>query len=128
MFLYNQRYPDFRAQVPSSIHPKITNLADILALIPVKPEDMPEIATRTNKPTRLIIKAFQEIIQDQAMSITPCYHNLGLLGMIIRASYYDPLNNRNPFAPPIYPGPAPMNATGIATQITKVLRIYKDDR
>ena len=87
--------------MPSFIHPKIMKPADILALLPVKPEDMPEISTITNKPTRSSIKASQESIQDQAISITTCDHNLGFLGMVLLASYFDPLNNRNPFVPPI---------------------------
>ena len=99
--------------------------ADILALLPVKPEDMSEIATTANKPTRASIKDFQESIQDQAMSITTCGHNLGFLGMVLRASYFDPLNNRNPFVPPIDPKPAPVNATGTYAQITEVVGRYK---
>ena len=59
--------------------------ADILVLLPVKPEDMSEIANVTNKPTRASIKDFQESIQDQAMAITTCDHNLGFLGMILQA-------------------------------------------
>ena len=62
------------------------------------------------------------------MSITTCDHNLGFLGMVLRASYFDPLNNGNPFAPPIDPGPAPINPTGTAPQITEVVRLYKDDK
>ena len=46
---------------------------------------MPEIETTRNKPTREIIKTFQESIQDQAMAITTCDHNLGFLGMILQA-------------------------------------------
>ena len=67
--------------------------ADILALLPVKPEYMPEIATIANKPTRERIKSLQESIQDQSVSITTCDHNLGFPGMVIRASDFDPLNN-----------------------------------
>ena len=59
--------------------------ADILALLPVKPEDMTEITTIANKPTRASIKSFQEIIQDQAVSITTFDHNLGFLRMVLRA-------------------------------------------
>ena len=99
---------------------------DILALLPAKPEDMPKIATISNKPTRARIKAFQEIIQDQAMYITTCDHSLGFLAMVIWASYFDPLNNRNPFAPPIDPGPTPINVTVTDAQINEVVRLYKD--
>ena len=62
------------------------------------------------------------------MSITTCDHNLGFLGMALRASDFDPLNNGNPFAPPIDPGPAPINATGTAALITEVVCLYKDDK
>ena len=34
------------------------------------------------------------------MAITICDHNLGLLGMVLLPSEFDPLNNKNPFAPP----------------------------
>ena len=96
---------------------------EILALIPVKPEDMPKIATITNKPTRVSIKAFQESIQDQAMSITTCDHSLCILGMVLRSSDFDPLNNRNQFVTPIDTGPAIVNATVTAAQITEVIRL-----
>ena len=43
---------------------------------------MPQIAITTKK-NRASIKSFQEIIQDQAMAITTCEHNLGLLEMLI---------------------------------------------
>ena len=102
--------------------------ADMLSLLPVKPENMPKIATIENKPTRASIKAFQEIIQDQDMSITTYDHNLGLLRMVLRTSDFDPLNKRNPFYPPIDPRTAPVNATGTASQITEVVRLYKDDK
>ena len=64
------------------------NPADILALIPAKPEYMPKISAITNKPTQASIKDFQKIIQDQAISITNCDHNLGFFGMVLRASDY----------------------------------------
>ena len=100
----------------------------ILALLPVKPENMLEIATIANKPTQESIKYIQEIIQDQAISITTCDHNLGFLGMVLRASYFDPINNGNPFALPIDPRPFPVNATSTAAQITEVVRLYKDKK
>ena len=62
------------------------------------------------------------------MYITTCDHNLGFLGMVIWSSDFDTLNNRNPFLPPADPGPAPINATGTAAQITEVVRLYKDDK
>ena len=86
------------------------------------------MATIANKPTWASIKYFQYFIQDQAIPITTSDHNLGFLTMVLRASYFDPINNGNPFAPPIDPGPAPINATGTAAQITEVVRLYKDDK
>ena len=93
--------------------------ADILALLPVKPEDMPEISTKINKPTRASIKAFQESIQDQSMPINTCDHNLGFLGMVLQAPDFYPQNNENPFAPPTDLGPAPVNAINTAAQTTE---------
>ena len=62
------------------------------------------------------------------MAIVTCDHNLGFLGMVLQASYFDPLNNVNPFAPPKDPGPAHVNAVGTVAQITEVIRLYKDYR
>ena len=62
------------------------------------------------------------------MAINTCDHDLGFLGMVLRSSDFDPLNNGNPFAPPIDPGPAPINVTGTASQITEVVRLCKDDK
>ena len=59
--------------------------------------------TKSSKYQRLRIK-------DQAMAITTCDHNLGFLGMVLRASDFDPLNNGNPFAPPKDTGPNHVNA------------------
>ena len=60
------------------------------------------------------------------MTNTTYDHNLGFLGMLIRASDFDPLYNGNPFAPPTYPIPAPVNSIGTDYQITEVVRLYKD--
>ena len=62
------------------------------------------------------------------MSITTCDHKLGFLGMVLQSSYFYPLNNGNPFEPPIYPVPALTNANITASQITEVVRLYKDDK
>ena len=89
---------------------------------------MPKIETITNKLTWESIKTFQEIIQDQAISITTCDHNIVLLRMVLLASDFDPINNRNPFEPPTDPGPSPINSTVTAAKITEVVRLYKDDK
>ena len=62
------------------------------------------------------------------MAINTCDQNLGFLGMVRRASDFDPLNNGNRFAPPTDPGPAPVNAISTAAQIVEVIRLYKDDK
>ena len=102
--------------------------ADILAPLPVKPGDIPKIETITNKPTQTSINFFQESIQDEAMYITTCDHNLGFLGMVLRVSYFDPLNNRNPFSSPTDHGPTPVNSIVTGDQITEVVRLYKYDK
>ena len=62
------------------------------------------------------------------MAITICDHNLGLLGMVLLPSEFDPLNNKIPFAPPTYHGPAPVNAISTPSQITCVARLYNNDK
>ena len=89
---------------------------------------MPKIETRTNKPTRVSIKAFQESIKNQAMYNSACDHNLCFLGMVLRASYFYPLSNGNLFAPPTDSRPFPVNAIGTAAQINEVIRLYKDKK
>ena len=101
---------------------------DILAIIPIKLEDMPEIETNKIKPTHASIKYFKEIIQVQSMSITTCDNSLGLLLMVLQASDFNPLNNCNPSVRSEDPGPAPNNAIGTAAQITGVVLIYKDNK
>ena len=56
------------------------------------------------------------------------HHHLVFLGMVLWASYFDPLNNWHPFAPPIYHGLAPIISTGTAAQITEFVCLYKDDK
>ena len=62
------------------------------------------------------------------MAITTCYHNLCSLGMVLWSSYFNPLNNRNPFVQPMDTGPSPIDSIGTAAQITGVVLIYKDNK
>ena len=62
------------------------------------------------------------------MAITTCYHNLCSLGMVLWASYFNPLNNVNPFAPPMDTGPSPIYSIGTADQITEFVLLYKYDK
>ena len=48
--------------------------------------------------------------------------------MLLRASDLDPLNNGNPFYPPIDPGTASVNANSTAAQTTEVVCLYKIDK
>ena len=98
----------------------------ILEPLPVKPENMPKIETTTKNPTQASIKTFQEYNKDQSMSIIKCDNKLGFLGMLLRASYFDPL--KKTFASPTDPGSAPINAIGTANQITDVVLLYKYDK
>jgi hypothetical protein len=96
--------------------------SDILALLPFKLEDMLiKLTTSTQEPTRQSLKAFQECIQDQAMAITSADPILGFLGLVITDNSYITLStNGASFTPPIGPGIAPPNPTGLtAYQITK---------
>ena len=78
---------------------------------------------RQTNQIRASIKSFQEIIQDKVMAITNCDHSLDFLGMVLRELYFNPINNRNPFAPPTDPGPSPINIIDKAAQITEVVRL-----
>ena len=100
--------------------------SDILALLPVKPEAMPKIATSIQEPTRLTLKSFQECIQDQAMAITSANEpTLGFLGLVLKDSSYVTINNGNSYAHPVDPGPSPVHATGAtAAQITETVRLF----
>ena len=98
--------------------------SDILALLPVKPSDMPQIATSTEPPTRQSLKNFQESIQDQAMAITTSDPILGFLGLVLQDSTYQTLSaSGTSYAAPLDPGPAP-SATGSAAVITEATRVF----
>ena len=66
--------------------PRIMNPSDILALLPIKPEDTTKIATTTKNPTRASIQYFQESIKYQAVAITTCDHKLGCYNQIVRTA------------------------------------------
>ena len=104
--------------------------SEILALLPHKLEYMPKIATSTQEPTRQYLKAFQEFIKYQAMTITPTDPVLGFLGLVINDSSCIKLSdNQISFIPPANPGKAPPYATGLtATHITEGIRRYNISR
>jgi hypothetical protein len=104
--------------------------SDILALLPLKLEDMPKIATSTQEPTRQSLKAFQECIQDQAMAITSSDPILGFLGLVIQDSSYITLSaTQTSFTPPADPGTAPPDTAGLtAFQISEGVRRYGIER
>jgi len=101
--------------------------SDILTLLPFKLEGMPTIATSTQEPTGLSLKAFQECIQDQAMAITSSSEPLlGFLGLVLKnASFITLSNNGASYQPPPDPGPSPTHAAGAtAAQITETSRLF----
>jgi hypothetical protein len=102
--------------------------SDILALLPVKPCDMPQIATSTEPPTRQSLKTFQESIQDQAMAITTSDPILGFLGLVLKDTVFQTLNAAAAsYIPPVDPGSAP-TATGTAAVITEATRVFVIDQ
>jgi hypothetical protein len=102
--------------------------SDILALLPVQPSDMPQIATSTEPPNRQSLKIFQESIQDQAMSITTSDPILGFLGLVLKDATFQTLNaTAASYTPPTDPGNTP-NATGSAAVIAETTRIFVLDQ
>jgi hypothetical protein len=102
--------------------------SDILALLPVKPTDMPQIATSTEPPTRQSLKNFQESIQDQAMAITTSDPILGFLGLVLKDSIFQTLNDTAAsYVPPENPGDTP-TATGTAAVIAEATRVFAIDQ
>ena len=102
--------------------------SDILALLPVQPADMPQIATATEPPTRQSLKLFQESIQDQAMAITTSDPILGFLGLVLKDSTFQTLSAATiSYTPPVDPGNAP-NATGTAAVIAEATRVFVIDK
>jgi len=105
--------------------------SDILALLPVKLEDMPKIATSTQEPTRLSLKAFQECIQDQAMAITSATEPmLGFLGLVLTNTRYITVSNAGAsYIAPVDPGASPVHgANATAAQITETSRLFTIQR
>ena len=59
------------------------------------------------------------------MVITICDHNIGLLGMVLQPSDFNTLTRRNPFAPPIDPGPSPINSICTSAKNFEATHLYK---
>jgi hypothetical protein len=98
--------------------------SDILALLPVTPSNMPQIATSTEPPTRHSLKNFQESIQDQAMAITTSHPLLGFLGLVLRDSIFQTLSDpATSYTPPANPGNSP-NVTGTGAVIAEATRVF----
>jgi hypothetical protein len=102
--------------------------SDILALLPVKPSDMPQIATSTKHPTRQSLKNFQESIQDQAMAITTSDPLLGFLCLVLKDSIFQTLSNTaTSYTHPAHPGNT-LNPTGTWTFIAEAKRVFVIDQ
>jgi hypothetical protein len=104
--------------------------SDIIALLPLKLEDMPKIATSNQEPNRLTLKIFQECIQDQAMAITTSDALLGFLGLVLKNDSFITLSaNGTSFVNPVDPGPTPpIIVNGTAAQIAEGLRRFTAER
>jgi hypothetical protein len=105
--------------------------SDILALLPVKLEDMPKIATSTQEPTRLSLKTFQEFIQDQAMAVTSATEPmLSFLGLVLKdTSYITISTNGASYTAPVDPGASPVHiANATAAQINETSRLFTIQR
>ena len=101
--------------------------SDISALLPIKTEAMPKIATFTQEPTRLTLKSFQECIQDQAIDIISATEPLlGFLGLVLKDASYITINNGNSYILSVVPGlPCPEHANNkTATQITETSHLF----
>ena len=100
--------------------------SDISALLPIKTEAMPKIATFAQEPTRLTLKSFQECIQDQAIDIISATEPLlGFLGLVLKDASYITINNGNSYILSVVPGPCPEHANNkTATQITETSHLF----
>jgi hypothetical protein len=101
--------------------------SDLIALLPVKLEDMPKIATSTQEPNRHSLKVFQECIQDQAMAITSSDTLLGFLGLVLKDSSFVTLtDDETSFTAPVNPGNSPpvLTPPGTQAQIAESLRRF----
>jgi hypothetical protein len=98
--------------------------SDILALLPVTPSGMPQIATSTEPLTSQSLKNFQESIQYQAMAITTSDPLLGFLGLVLRDSIFQTLSDpATSYTPPANPGNSP-NVTGTGAVIAEATRVF----
>jgi hypothetical protein len=98
--------------------------SDILALLPVMPSDMPQIATSTEPPTRQSLENFQESIQDQAMAITISDPLLGFLGLVLKDSIFQTLSDpATSYTPSADPGNSP-NVTSTGAVIAEATRVF----
>ena len=96
---------------PVPFYSKIMKASDISALLPIKTEAMPKIATFAQEPTRLTLKSFQECNQDQAIAIISATEPLlGFLGLILKDASYITINNGNSYILSVVPGPCPEHA------------------
>jgi hypothetical protein len=118
------------SSLPVYTDPKVNKMkaSDILALLPVTPSNMPQIATSTEPPTRQSLKNFQESIQDQAMAITTSDPLLSFLGLVLNDSIFQTLSHTaTSYTPPADPGNAP-NATSTGAVIAEATRVFVMDQ
>jgi hypothetical protein len=86
-----------------------TTTDTIITSFTVKPENMPRISTDASKPTYSTLRAFQDAIQDNAMTIPSPQTELGHLALVISPADFFAVNARTAFIVPTDPGLAPTN-------------------
>jgi hypothetical protein len=96
-----------------------TTIDTIIGSFTIKPEHMPRISTDESKPTYSTLRAFQDAIQDNAMTIPSPQTELGHLALVVSPTDFAAANSTIPFVVPTDPGLAPVNpATATATGVT----------
>jgi hypothetical protein len=88
-----------------------SDIDNITALFRTKPENLPRISTKTEKPTYTTIKKFQDKLIENAMSIPSFTTDLGHLALVIKESDFTTANNGTAFVPPPNPGNTPAMPT-----------------
>ena len=103
--------------------------SDIETTFPTSPDDMPKIATATERPNRTSLLKFQDRINANAMAIPSSANGtLGHLGLVIGATKYHSVSNNVAFVVPNDPGSNPTHANGAtAAQISETNRQHDRD-
>jgi hypothetical protein len=99
-----------------------SEIDNIQALFRTKPEDMPRISTRTEKPTYTTIQKFQKKINENAIAILSLSTNLRHLALVLSPTNFAAANGGNAFREPIDPGQSPDMPTFVPLTTTVTTR------